>query len=69
MDITYDIGCYYLNIAVYFDGTFPSCHVLHKPTDQKWIVEEGYKHLDELLSEVETPLMNGASGRSGIVHE
>ncbi|KAL4906870.1 hypothetical protein BDW74DRAFT_149834 [Aspergillus multicolor] len=30
-----------------------SCHVLHKPKDQKWIVEEGFRDLDELRSTVE----------------
>lgn len=25
-----------------------SCHVLHKPNEQKWVVEEGFKGLDEL---------------------
>ncbi|CBF76808.1 hypothetical protein AN4774.2 [Aspergillus nidulans FGSC A4] len=35
-----------------------SCHVLHKPEDQKWIVEEGFRGLDELQSTVEVPMMN-----------
>ncbi|KAL4773656.1 tetrapyrrole methylase [Aspergillus nidulans var. acristatus] len=35
-----------------------SCHVLHKPKDQKWIVEEGFRGLDELQSTVEVPMMN-----------
>ncbi|PLB52402.1 uroporphyrin III methyltransferase [Aspergillus steynii IBT 23096] len=25
-----------------------SCHILHQPKDQKWVVEEGFKGLDEL---------------------
>ncbi|KAL4953239.1 tetrapyrrole methylase [Aspergillus filifer] len=33
-----------------------SCHVLHKPDDQKWIVEEGFRDLDELRSTVEIPV-------------
>ncbi|KAL4754782.1 hypothetical protein BDW72DRAFT_165290 [Aspergillus terricola var. indicus] len=35
-----------------------SCHVLHKPKDQKWIVEEGFRGLDELQSTVEVPMIN-----------
>ncbi|KAL4997646.1 tetrapyrrole methylase [Aspergillus recurvatus] len=35
-----------------------SCHVLHKPKDQKWIVEEGFWGLDELQSTVEVPMIN-----------
>lgn len=27
-----------------------SCHVLHSPGDQKWVVEEGFRGLDELQS-------------------
>ncbi|KAL5049873.1 hypothetical protein BDW71DRAFT_138245 [Aspergillus fruticulosus] len=34
-----------------------SCHVLHKPKDQKWIVEEGFRGLDELQSMVEVPMI------------
>ncbi|KAL4973739.1 tetrapyrrole methylase [Aspergillus desertorum] len=32
-----------------------SCHVLHKPKGQKWIVEDGFQGLDELGSTVEVP--------------
>ncbi|RDW86191.1 putative siroheme synthase [Aspergillus mulundensis] len=35
-----------------------SCHVLHEPKDQKWIVEEGFRDLDELRSTVEIPMIN-----------
>lgn len=28
-----------------------SCHVLHKPESQKWVVEEGFRGLDELRGE------------------
>ncbi|KAL4821055.1 tetrapyrrole methylase [Aspergillus spinulosporus] len=35
-----------------------SCHVLHKPKDQKWIVEEGFRGLDEFQSTVEVPMIN-----------
>ncbi|KAL4922219.1 tetrapyrrole methylase [Aspergillus aurantiobrunneus] len=35
-----------------------SCHVLHKPYDQRWIVEEGFRDLDELRSTVEVPAIN-----------
>ncbi|KAJ5594273.1 uncharacterized protein N7459_000481 [Penicillium hispanicum] len=30
-----------------------SCHVLHNPNDQKWVIEEGFHGLDELHSEAE----------------
>ncbi|KAL2816873.1 tetrapyrrole methylase [Aspergillus granulosus] len=36
-----------------------SCHVLHKPNDQKWIVEEGFRGLDEIQNVVDVPMMNG----------
>ncbi|KAL4942226.1 hypothetical protein BDV06DRAFT_192759 [Aspergillus oleicola] len=32
-----------------------SCHVLHKPDGQQWIVEEGFRDLDELRSMIEVP--------------
>ncbi|KAL3471320.1 tetrapyrrole methylase [Aspergillus californicus] len=35
-----------------------SCHVLHKPNQQKWIVEEGFRGLDELRSTVKVPMLN-----------
>jgi uroporphyrin-III C-methyltransferase len=30
-----------------------SCHVLHNPLDQRWVIEEGFHGLDELRSEVD----------------
>ncbi|KAL4863764.1 hypothetical protein BDV12DRAFT_201768 [Aspergillus spectabilis] len=38
-----------------------SCHVLHKPNGQKWIVEEGFRELDELRSTIETTMTNEES--------
>ncbi|KAL4805515.1 tetrapyrrole methylase [Aspergillus unguis] len=35
-----------------------SCHILHKPDGKKWIVEEGFRDLDELRSTVEVPTIN-----------
>ncbi|KAH8703756.1 putative siroheme synthase [Talaromyces proteolyticus] len=35
-----------------------SCHVLHSPEGQKWVVEEGFRGLDELRGEAEL-LLNG----------
>lgn len=36
-----------------------SCHVLHKPSDgQKWIVEDGFRDLDELRGTIEGPRVN-----------
>ncbi|KAL2831196.1 tetrapyrrole methylase [Aspergillus cavernicola] len=37
-----------------------SCHILHKPNDREWIVEEGFRGLDELHSAVEAPMINEA---------
>ncbi|KKK16491.1 hypothetical protein P175DRAFT_0457058 [Aspergillus ochraceoroseus IBT 24754] len=34
-----------------------SCHILHKPDGQKWIVEEGFRGLDELQSTTNAPPM------------
>ncbi|KAL6233589.1 hypothetical protein BDW75DRAFT_186008 [Aspergillus navahoensis] len=34
-----------------------SCHVLHKPKDQKWAVEEGFRGLDDLRSTVDVPMI------------
>ncbi|KAL2868451.1 putative siroheme synthase [Aspergillus lucknowensis] len=36
-----------------------SCHVLHKPNDRRWIVEDGFRGLDEIQSTAEIPEMNG----------
>ncbi|KAJ5118878.1 hypothetical protein N7448_010585 [Penicillium atrosanguineum] len=33
-----------------------SCHVLHNPDGQKWVIEEGFHGLDELHGEVDTAL-------------
>ncbi|KAJ5780492.1 hypothetical protein N7457_005652 [Penicillium paradoxum] len=30
-----------------------SCHVLHNPQDQRWVIEEGFHGLDELRNEVD----------------
>lgn len=36
-----------------------SCHVLHKPSDgQQWIVEDGFRDLDELRGTIEGPRIN-----------
>ncbi|OXV08863.1 hypothetical protein Egran_03377 [Elaphomyces granulatus] len=35
-----------------------SCRVLHKPTSQKWVVEEGFKGLDRLCEEGDIPLVD-----------
>jgi uroporphyrin-III C-methyltransferase len=37
-----------------------SCHVLHTPAGQKWIVEEGFRGLDELRGEAELLLTDNA---------
>ncbi|KAF9888380.1 hypothetical protein FE257_008658 [Aspergillus nanangensis] len=34
-----------------------SCHVLHQPESQKWVVEEGFRELDELRS-VDAPILD-----------
>jgi uroporphyrin-III C-methyltransferase len=34
-----------------------SCHVLHRPQGQKWIVEEGFRSLDELRGESDLSLV------------
>lgn len=40
-----------------------SCHVLHKPSDRRWVVEEGFRGLDELRNEVDTAVEGpGAPG-------
>lgn len=41
-----------------------SCHVLHKPNGQKWIVEEGFRDLDELRSTVEVPMISETAQKS-----
>ncbi|KAL4924896.1 putative siroheme synthase [Aspergillus undulatus] len=38
-----------------------SCHVLHKPNDEKWIVEEGFRDLDELRNTIKVPVNNETS--------
>ncbi|KAL2001453.1 hypothetical protein VTN02DRAFT_1721 [Thermoascus thermophilus] len=36
-----------------------SCHVLHKPSDRRWVVEEGFRGLDELRNDVDTAIVEG----------
>ncbi|KAJ5766866.1 uncharacterized protein N7511_004482 [Penicillium nucicola] len=36
-----------------------SCHVLHNPQGQKWVIEEGFHGLDELRSEVDAVAVPG----------
>jgi uroporphyrin-III C-methyltransferase len=37
-----------------------SCHVLHRPSGQKWIVEEGFRGLDELHTVVDESMRDGS---------
>jgi uroporphyrin-III C-methyltransferase len=36
-----------------------SCHVLHNPQGQKWVIEEGFHGLDDLRSEVDAVAVSG----------
>lgn len=56
----------YVCLAVEEEGSRPpgllvvgaSCHVLHKPSGRKWVVEEGFRGLDELRAEVDTTVID-----------
>ncbi|KAF4222666.1 hypothetical protein CNMCM5878_003704 [Aspergillus fumigatiaffinis] len=37
-----------------------SCHVLHRPSGQKWIVEEGFRGLDELHTVLDESMRDGS---------
>jgi uroporphyrin-III C-methyltransferase len=37
-----------------------SCHVLHRPSGQKWIVEEGFRGFDELHTVLDESMMDGS---------
>ncbi|GAQ04776.1 uroporphyrinogen-III C-methyltransferase [Aspergillus lentulus] len=37
-----------------------SCHVLHRPSGQKWIVEEGFRGLDELHTVLDESMKDGS---------